>query len=420
MFRRITTIVLCTAAVTACTDDSAPSVVAPSASIDASTASPIFQQYVAMGTSITMGTQSDGTLAASQKQSWATQLSRRGGRSLTLPLITGFGCRAPFKAPLSSGLRISGEPVTTPTANLLCGRLDEGITLPTRNVAIAGATTQDALRTTPQTQPDPFYRKLYALVLPPNTTQLVAMRQQNPKLVSVEFGANEVLPAVSGVAIPGATIVPFTVWAPLYNALVDSVDMIANKGLLVGLIHDVATFPGMRNGNEIWSDRAMLLAAFNVAVSSDCNASANLSFVPVRVPTAVAIGLANRSQGLPPYPFSCADLGFGIADYVLTPSEAAIVNSAMAQMNAEVINVAVQRGFAHFELEALYGRPDLKPIFSSVSLMTSNQPYGPFISLDGIHPNAAGHSILTDAAVQALNATYNLGIPGASSFIASR
>ena len=306
---------------------------------------------------------------------------------MTLPLISGTGCRAPFKAPLSTFVRISGESVGTPTANLLCLPLQEGITLPTQNVAIAAATTLDGLHTTPQTQTDPFYKKLYPLVLPPNTTQVMAMRQQSPKLVSVEFGANEVLPAVSGVAIPGVTLVPFTTWAPQYHALLDSVAMVAKKAILVGLIHDVATFPGMRKGNEIWGDRAPLLAAFNVAVSSNCDASANLIFVPARVPTAVANGLVNRSHGLPAFPFSCADLGFGVQDYVLTPSEAAVVNSLLAQMNGEVVNVAVQRGFAHFELEALYGRSDLKGRFSSVELMTSANPYGPYISLDGIHPS---------------------------------
>jgi hypothetical protein len=196
--------------------------------------------------------------------------------------------------------------------------------------------------------------------------------------------------------------------------------MIAKKGILVGLIHDVATFPGMRSGIEIWADRSTLLAAFNVAVSVDCDGSANLNFVPVRIPKAVAAGLANRRNGLPPFPFSCADLGLGNPDYVLTPAEGSIVNSLLAQMNGEIVNVAARYGFAHFELETLYGRSDLKRPFSSLELMTSLAPYGPYISLDGIHPNRVGHSLLADAAALALNATYHLGIPAASAFVASR
>jgi len=46
-----------------------------------------------------------------------------------------------------------------------------------------------------------------------------------------------------------------------------------------------------------------------------------------------------------------------------------------------------------------------------VALFTTPQPFGPFMSLDGLHPNAAGQAIIAQAAAQALNARYNLGIP---------
>jgi len=36
---------------------------------------------------------------------------------------------------------------------------------------------------------------------------------------------------------------------------------------------------------------------------------------------------------------------------------------------------------------------------------------GPFISLDGVHPSAAGHRILAREAAKALNVTYHLAIP---------
>lgn len=418
MRSRLSTLIIGTAVLTACSDASSPTTISPLVSAE-SQGRALFQKFVAMGTSVSMGTQSDGTWAASQKQSWVAQLSRRAEAPMTLPLISGTGCRAPYAAPIISFKRTSGESVSTPTANLLCAALQEGITLPTQNVAIAAATTRDALQTTPETQKDLFYQKLYQLVLPPNTTQVGAMRQQAPKIVSVEFGANEVLPAVSGVAIIGVTLVPFTSWSPLYHALVDSVAMVTKKGLLVGLIHNVATFPGMRNGDEIWGDRTALLSAYNVAVAADCNGSANLVFVPARIPAAVAAGLTNRSKGLPAVPFSCSDGGLGVVDYVLTPAEAGVVNGLLAQMNAEVATIASQRGFARFELEALYGRADLKEPFKSVDVMTGANPYGRYISLDGIHPSNAGHSVLADAAVQALNATYNLTIPAAG-FIAAR
>ncbi|MEP7344306.1 MAG: SGNH/GDSL hydrolase family protein [Gemmatimonadaceae bacterium] len=419
MFRRFGTMVVCAVAIGACADGSAPTAVSPSASMEAVSGFPIFAHYVAMGTSISEGNAAAGVLAASQQQSWVSQLSRLAGHPMKLPLISGTGCAAPFAVPLITFTRISGEPVATPSDLLNCAPLNEGIVTPEQNVAITGATTLDALLMTPQTKPGVFDKKLYSRVLPPNTTQLGAMRMQNPRIVSVELGANEVLPAFSGVAIPGVTLVPFAVWAPLYHALVDSVAMVTRKGLLVGLTQNVANFPGMRRGDEIWRNRAALLTAFNVAVSSDCNSSVNLVFVPARVVGAVAIGLFNRQNGLPPVPFLCSDGGFGVVDYVLTPTEVFIVNALLAQMNAEIASTAVQHGFAHFQLEALYGLPNLKGPYSAVEQMLSKHPYGGLISADGVHPSAAGQSVLANAAAAALNATYQLGIP-APQFIAAR
>src|SRR5688572_28946942 len=100
-----------------------------------------FQRYVAIGTSVSMGFWSDGVLAESQQSSWPAQLARMAQREMTLPLISGFGCQEPLRAPLASGVRVSGEPAGAPRGTLACAQNVEGITLPTQNVAIVAATT---------------------------------------------------------------------------------------------------------------------------------------------------------------------------------------------------------------------------------------------------------------------------------------
>ena len=370
-----------------------------------------FQRYAAIGTSVSMGWQSDGVLAASQDQAWPAQLARMAHREMSLPLIGGTGCQAPLAAPLASGLRISGEPAGAQRSTLACALNADGVTLPTQNVALAAATTLDALNTTPENVTDANNGPFYPRVLAPGQTQLTAALSQNPKIVSVELGANEVLSARSGIAIPGATIFPVAAWRPLYTRVVDEVAAVAKHGLLVGLINDVATFPGFRRGSELWADRATFAAAFNVAVAADCDGSANLLFVPVRVPVAVATGLRMRALGAGPHSLSCAGGPSTLQDFVLTPDEAATVNATMAQMNAHIRAEAERVGFAYAELESLYGMSGLKPPFSSVALMTSAQPYGAHVSLDGMHPNGAGHTVIARAAADALNARYGFGIP---------
>jgi lysophospholipase L1-like esterase len=80
-------------------------------------------------------------------------------------------------------------------------------------------------------------------------------------------------------------------------------------------------------------------------------------------------------------------------------------------MNAVIRAEADRRGFAYFALAALYEQANRKAPFSAVTLLTSPQPYGPLISLDGLHPSAAGSAVLAEAAASALNARYEMGIP---------
>jgi lysophospholipase L1-like esterase len=92
-------------------------------------------------------------------------------------------------------------------------------------------------------------------------------------------------------------------------------------------------------------------------------------------------------------------------------------------MNAVIQDEAQTRGFAYFPLGALYEGAATKPAFSAITIMTTAQPYGPYISLDGIHPSAEGQRVLADAAATALNSTYHFGIPtstGAFAYLAQR
>ena len=72
---------------------------------------------------------------------------------------------------------------------------------------------------------------------------------------------------------------------------------------------------------------------------------------------------------------------------------------------------AQARGFAYITLDALFAAPGVRTPFNAVALMTAPQPFGPYVGLDGLHPNAAGQSLIAAAAAQALNAKYDLGIP---------
>jgi hypothetical protein len=406
--------VLAVAALAACADNTVAPTSATRSADDlvpelASEGMGVFQRYVSIGTSISMGVQGDGVYASTQQTSWPAQLARLAHRDLSLPLIQSPGCASPFASPLITGKRLSGESAGLPFLQRQCAPNEPGVVLPAGNVAIDGARTIHALTATPE-NPDPGHATQYPRVLAPGMSQVTAMESQNPKIVSVELGGNEVLGASHGFYYPGATVVPVSVWEPQYREVVARVDAAAKHGLLVGLVDDVRSFPAFRTGAEFWNARATF-APFNVAIAADCENSTNLLFVPYIVPVAAATGAFYNSKGWGPYTQSCADFPAPKEDYILDAAGVAATNAQLAAMNAVIRNEAQTRGFAYFPLGALYEGVATKPAFNAVAIMTTAQPYGPYISLDGIHPSAEGARVLADAAATALNATYNLGIP---------
>ena len=223
--------------------------------------------------------------------------------------------------------------------------------------------------------------------------------------------------------LPGVNVVPFPFWESQYRQVVARVDAAAKYAVLLGLVSDVRSFPSFRTGAELWDARATF-APFNVAVSADCMNSTNLLFIAVRVPVAVATGAAYARGGLGPYPLSCASApsSTGITDYVLEAADIIAVNAQLAAMNAVIHDEAATRGFAYFPLSVLYEDVVTKPPFNAITFMTSTQPYGPYVSLDGIHPSAEGARVIADAAANALNLTYHFNIPyssGTASLLAS-
>lgn len=399
----------------ACTSDRiiAPSTsqAAPSAAQEnIFTAHAAFQRYVAIGTSISAGVQSDGLIAATQVTSWPAQLAGMAGASLKQPYIGGTGCRAPIIAPLLLGIRLSGESAVADDASLSCSPLLPGVTPPFDNVALNGALTSDALNTTSAiaalTNPNDV--QVYRRVLQTGMTQVSTMLARNPALVSVELGSNEVLGAISGIALPPVITLKST-WEPFYDQVLADVPK-TSRAVVVGLIDNVADVQAFRLGDDLWQDRVEF-TLFNVSVSSDCKNSPNLIFVTLKVPLAVAAGLAQAQHGLGAFTLSCADGGLGVEDFVLTPAEALVVNTQMHMITAHIQSQAAAYGFAYFPLGALYDTKNAKPPFSVVKLMTSPAPFGPYFSLDGLHPSAAGQAVLARAAAQALNARYSLGIP---------
>lgn len=395
----------------ACGDRSPPTAVSsPHATVndEAVDAGHHFGRFVAMGTSQTAGMMSGGLFAESQEHAWPAQLARLANVEFAKPLLSEFGCPAPNIAPLELQIRVNGDSRANTTS---CSPLEPNVVLPTQNLAIPNVLTSDALFTTPEIAmaANASVGRLYSRILGPGQTQVGAMRAQDPSFVAVEFGAVEVVQTGRlGLPIP---VVPFAEWTPLYDAIVSAVRAEGARAVLVSFPNDMAVWPGLRTGAELYGEREAFAARY-ITVSATCGAAEaqNLVYLPRKVFQALSAAGPAKAAGLPAPVITCRDIP-GTLDAVLTPTELIIVNAAWTQVNDYIRATATANGFAHFSLNDLFTLPDFRPPFSLEALLTSGEPYGPYMSLDDLHPNAIGERFLAELAAKALNATYELHIP---------
>jgi hypothetical protein len=382
-----------------------------------------FAKYVSLGTSVSMGYQSAGVYYSTQQSAWPALLAHQAFASkFTTPEIQGPGCYSPLIAPLSLGFRrLSGGTIQSPAASDLVCALVAGITLPTNNLAVDGATTYAALRITPEsvtvapTTVEPDQRKrLYRAVLAPGRSQVTSMMVQNPTLVSVELGANEALRSVTdGFVVPAAayrqpdgtfSYYPFNLWKPQYDGVVDSIAKTGAKALLVS-VPLIPNIVGVYPGNDFYKD-SVTFASFGINVSIDCNGNTNSIFAFTKV--LVALGTNPK-----PAAFSCADnANPAVPDFILTPSDVTFINAVITQMNNYIQSKASEHGWAYLDLNtALASFIAIKQSFSLSRFLGCTRPFGQFIALDGVHPSLDGQQAIANAAADALNLTYGFEIP---------
>jgi hypothetical protein len=367
------------------------------------TAAKTFARYVAMGTSNSMGVQSAGIFDEAQKAAWPALLAARAGAPFSLPLIQDPGCPPPLVPPIAADLALlaafaafgAGDDLVT-TLSETCMPLAPGTTLPTNSVAISGAKVHNALYSTPESEQAINAKRgeLYSRVLPPGMTQVTAMLSKNPTFVSVELAANEVLPASTGRL---SAMTPYLNWQTDYDNVIDSVKKTGARAVLVGLPDSAQKFPSIRRAREFFNEWPYLLT-LGITVSSNCYYSTNYIFIPGYILT-----LLSRT----PTTATCTDVP-GEVDYVVTASDMTAINSRMAAINTHIRSTANENGYAFFQLGALYDLP--KGSLDLYDVLFSSTPFGENISLDGVHPSAKGQAILANAAVQAINSRYKLGI----------
>jgi lysophospholipase L1-like esterase len=389
----------------------------------------LFRSYVAIGNSITAGFQSDGIDSSSQSQSYAVLMARQMRTRFAFPALAGTGC-PPRVTNWTTGARTSGG--TPATCSLRNANLATDIL---NNVAVPGAASTEA-----NAQTSAFHNTLTTLFLG-GRTQVQRAIEASPTFVSIWIGNNDVLQAAATGLLaptPGVSrgITPLATFTARYDAMTDSLVQFAPdvRGVLIGVVQ-TAGAPLLFPVSELINDatyRAQFDAAAGFSATSpdpfksapltihpNCNAAPTTLVSFAIVPQIAAFrnstdpNPANR-PGHPPA-IQCGSTdpeGPTVGHiFILTPAEQATLANAVIGYNGVIQSKATELDFAYADPNLLLqaqrvagGCIALRP--NVTANPTTGSPFGTCISFDGVHPSAAGHVLIANALIQAINSKY--------------
>ena len=367
----------------------------------------IFKSYVALGNSITAGYQSGGINDSTQRQSFAFLLAGQMGTQYHYAALAKPGCPAPI-ANTQTGARVGG-----PSAPPCALRIGSSVTDILNNVAVPGARVLD-----PSSSSTVASNALTTFILG-GKSQAQRALDARPTFVSIWIGNNDVLEAgASGIIVPMAGVSPGIVstqaqFQTSYDAMITQlVDSEPNlKGVLIGVVQ-VAGIPLMQSGALIASSAAIQAgisqaAGQTVTIHPNCTGSASLVSVPQLIPLI-------RSGAHPPL-ISCQPgvvPGTLVGDlFVLDATEQATLGAAIAAYNAYIQTKAAAIGFGYYDpnvsFAALKAAGAIPPF---PNLASTNQTFGTYFSLDGVHPSAAAHKLIANELIGVINVKYGTSI----------
>jgi lysophospholipase L1-like esterase len=362
----------------------------------------LFASYVALGNSISAGYQSGGILDSTQRESFPFLLAQQTGARFAYPSLAAPGCPPPI-VNFQTSARLDGGTSTT-----CAGRQAPSAIL--NNVAVPGAITADL------TAPTTFASNALTTFILGGQTQVAKAIQANPTFVTIEIGNNDWLVAAltgslgpSGtVGSPGLTPIDSVIaqYARAVNALVAARPTLA--GALVGVFPlqaPSALFPA-----ESLYTNPMLQAEFTAAAGGgvtyvpDCIGSQALISIDILPFWAAGAPKVVTCQALPQDSVS--------RYFILTRAQQDTVENAITTWNAYIKAKADSLGWAYLDPLPLFQQLKMSgqiPPFPN--FLSATQPFGPFITLDGIHPSAAAHVMIANGLIGAINAQYKVEIP---------
>lgn len=378
----------------------------------------MFSSYVALGTSISAGIQSGGINDSTQQRSFVILLARSMGLTpgvtFRYPSLTKPGCPPPLTNPLT-GARVPGLPT-----GVTCALRSASSAAPfVNNAGIPSLRAAQVLNILDLSYAATDTLKL-AQFITGGVNPIDVMDRAHPTFVTVEVGANDVL----GAATSGDTslLTPVSGFEITFDSIIARVKATGSRVAVMNL-PNVTVIPHFVRGNVLLAVKTAGPAPFNLAtftVDSTCQSSSATAAARVGDSTAfpfktVATILGTLAAG------GAASVNCGAGTATTTPASATplavidrnefrAITQNVSTLNAYIAQRAAANGWALVDANQLLldqvglGRIPAFPNFAAPTTTI----FGPLFSLDGIHPNAAGHKLIAQTFAQAIGVNYGV------------
>lgn len=376
----------------------------------------MFQRYVAIGNSITAGFQSDGISNTTQQQSYAFLLAQQMRTRFAYPALAGAGCAPPIVD------WISGSRGTGNTASSCSLRNAAVATDILNNVAVPGAASTEVFAPT-----SPNHNILTTLFLG-GKTQVGRALDADPTFASIWIGNNDVLQAAAtGLVTATPTIsrgiTPVATFTSNYDAMTDALVAGAPDlagGVLIGVVQTAGApllFPVAAFDNPAFLAGFGQAAGGTVTVHPNCagsNALVSFAILPQMRAFNASTGAGHPrvivcAKNTPGFPAPVGDI------FILDAEDQLALGTAVTAYNAFIQQKANELGWAYYDPNTLLAA-QRQPggciaLVPNLAATGTTSPFGTCISFDGVHPSAAGHRLIANGVITAINTKYSTTIP---------
>ena len=181
------------------------------------------------------------------------------------------------------------------------------------------------------------------------------------------------------------------------------------KGLLVG-VFDVTALPSLFPAESLYSNpefQAEFTAAAGGSVSYEPNCVGSHALIAIGIlqfwEEAGIPAVVSCQAGVPAEPYG--DF------FVLDSTKLRIIGAAVTGYNAYISAKADSLGWAYVDPNVALGALKSSGAIPTLpNFLSATQPFGPYITLDGIHPSALAHQILANLLIGGINAKYGVAI----------